>query len=195
MDCGLFAPFGFSAQNRVFASLLLMRWRFAAQQPQTTCTEAVSSDCQKFEIIFFREILPPGSLNLQFSLQGQMHKSKLCLSSFKKPVVLLTQSLTTDCGTAIEHLHTIQCLISLLLHKSSKECSTLLQMASSSTCLLQPISSLLSCFHNGNNLISAEMDPSALLSYSVTICWISLIKWLVPYQNSQLVTTKWKSNS
>lgn len=129
--------------------------------------------------------------NLQFSLWGQMHKSKLCPSfvdSFKKLVLLLAQG-HADCGSAIECVYTIQCLISLPLHESSGEYSAFLQMASSSACVLQPISSLLCCFHKGNNLISAKVDPSALLSCSATICWISLIKGLVPYQNSQLVTS------
>lgn len=53
-------------------------------------------------------------------------------------------------------------------------------MASSSTCLLQSISSHCSCFHNGNNLILAKVDPSAPLPCSVTIVGYPSSSYLLP---------------
>lgn len=120
---------------------LLMRWAYAAQQPQTTCIEAVSSDCQKFKYFFPRDSTM-SSLNLQFALQGELHKNKICPSfvrSFKKPAPLLTRS-CTDQDSAIKHRYTVQCLIYLLVWESSGEYGALLHMAFSSSHTRAPCS-------------------------------------------------------
>lgn len=178
-----------------------MRRAFAAQQPQTTCTEAISSDCQKFKW-FFPGDFTTSSLNLQFSFQGEPRKSKLCpgfVRSFKKPspafnseLYRLRPSYKTPVHSSMSHLppcssvpQGMQCTW-LLLPVTQVSCSPSSHSLAASTV---KITSFLQRWIP--QLFSPAQVPWWLKDSISCHLWktpsICLIKWPAPYQNGQLV--------